>query len=323
MWKLMTEAYLGINIPYAYNKWEDVYKFVTLIGKDTYLLFSRDVFHAKVGLLLNVPLINVPYESLLLIVEQAQSETLSFVLDLPQLKDEWKKTKYITSAMKYLREDIAMLLVQDGRCLQNRANIEAITTVALLKGCGEVFMYLADNFPNDIPEEIGDMYTISCCYGLEDVAEAIQEIDPYLNYDSGVKSGQAMLKYLKTGIEKDLPRYIQYDCVYAMIRSGNALLAHRFVKYYSNESDNILYESLCISLRNRTLTDLSDLEPYINSEPRTPGLLLLRIIRDPNYDLDVIRQLSTLVPRDTLIDLGKHSLTYGNWKYAEAMSSTL
>ena len=52
----MTEAYLGVDIPFNPpvehgSTWEDVYKFVTLIGNKKYLLYTRDVFYAKLGLL--------------------------------------------------------------------------------------------------------------------------------------------------------------------------------------------------------------------------------------------------------------------------------
>jgi hypothetical protein len=54
------EAYdrsiLGVDIPYNSDNWEDVYKTITLIGDQRSLLFTRDVFYAKLGLLLEWPI---------------------------------------------------------------------------------------------------------------------------------------------------------------------------------------------------------------------------------------------------------------------------
>ena len=53
IWRLMTESYLGVNIPYTSDyaidvnsdyTWKDVYKFVTLIGKRKKLLFLETYF---------------------------------------------------------------------------------------------------------------------------------------------------------------------------------------------------------------------------------------------------------------------------------------
>lgn len=55
-WKLMTESYLGLKIDLEHSNWQNVYKFVTLIGENKHLLFCRDVFFAKLGLLAGIPL---------------------------------------------------------------------------------------------------------------------------------------------------------------------------------------------------------------------------------------------------------------------------
>jgi hypothetical protein len=117
----MTEAHLNVyevaqaHIPFHYDTWKDVYKFVTLIGDKKHLLYTRGVLYAKLGLLLGISLVG---ETLDLALQQASIETIKLLLTLPELDNQWYCFVQVTPPMVVGREDVAMLLIEDGRCLK-------------------------------------------------------------------------------------------------------------------------------------------------------------------------------------------------------------
>ena len=85
------------------------------------------------------------------------------------------------------------------------------------------------------------------------------------------------------------------------------------------EVKTVSYRAILVGLREGNITKLSELEPLIANEYIIPSKLLEIMLDNPNYDVELVRELSELVPKSQLNKLIKNSLTNGNWHYAEAM----
>lgn len=300
-WKLMTEAYLGMDIPLENDDWESVYKFVTLIGDKLYLLFTREVFYAELGLLLeSIPPIKH--------IEEIPIDTLEYLLTVLELDHVWKSHVHIRNAARQCRDDLALLLAKDERCFRNPSKIWSTMKATLEGGCGKTFMYLRDKYPAHVDHLMVGGYSITAaCYGLEDVVQVLGQ-DPntreLLNF---VRTGRREGGYLPKGVH--LTEYVD-----AMVKSGHLSSAIQFDFYPLDMSS--IYRSMCIAIRNGAVTDLASLEPYTKKQQRVPAHLLGEMVKYPRFDLEMIRHLTSLTPKDWLPRVVKSALSYGNWEYA-------
>jgi hypothetical protein len=314
----MTEAYLGIEIPLEHNKWEDVYKFVTFIGNKRELLYTKDLFYAQLGLLLGEPLIGGAFGTLDGAIAEASLETIAFLLTLPALSKEWENFDHITSAVKYCRDDVALLLLQDGRYTKDVNNIYGIACALLTGGCSNSFLYLLEKFRNNISGNIEGEYIVTCCYGLEDVALKLRELD--LDIRNEIEIGNRVFRFLSTGvIEGNLAFDIESNGVLAIIKSGYLAYAFPLISHSSRSIYTRLYQAISIALLKHPSIQFAELEPYLASD-NAPKKLLEIMLRNSHHNVDTIRRLSALVSHIDRNKFIKQALSFGDWQYAKAMS---
>ena len=185
-------------------------------------------------------------------------------------------------------------------------------------------MYLKNKFPASIHfQQIGDYALHAACYDLEDVMNAIHDVDPYHEMDIQYMDN-SVLNFVRTGTEvENLPDYVlkmKYVC--AMIKSGHLSSARQLLCRFDSIS---MYKSILIGIRNGAITNLFDLEPYTARDPRVPSILLNYIVVEPyvGMDLEVVRYLASLTPKDWLPVLMKDALENGEWEYSNVLSEFL
>jgi hypothetical protein len=328
----MTEAYLNVSIPFDMepsSTWEDVYKFITLIGEVRYLLYTRDVFYAKLAVLLNIDIVQRDIREE--VINRANVDTIAFLLTVDSLKYTWD-CDCILEALSLGREDVAMLLIQDGKLLKDTTSITYIIEASLKGGCGKVFMYLAERFPNSMPDNVGYYYVTCCSYGLPSIAAKIPELDPMSIGQHDVSTGadisllcsldpEDISEFITTGIYTEgLRERLRFDeGVYPMIRSGRGDIAYYLIRPGCEE--NMLYKSIVIALNNGMITEFSQLEPYISMGYITADKLLELMI--PNYksNLEIVKRLSMSLSNDQRISISQKALRVGNWKFSQAIVS--
>jgi hypothetical protein len=228
--KLMTVAYLNIDPielsgDNTNNNWEEVYKFVTLIGDKTYLLYTRDVLHAKLGILIGAEL------KLPIIMKQATADTIAYLLTLSFLDDMWN-SNCIDDALEYRRQDVCLMLLEDGKSLTDTdmTNIDHIIRTSIMEGCGDVFMYIMQKYPQYslrdlhihgfVFDNIGYYYLISLCYGLTSVGNKLAKTE--LVDKKSFRLAQAILRYRDHGImDNELRELDSINVIEALIKSGN------------------------------------------------------------------------------------------------------
>jgi hypothetical protein len=335
IWRLMTESYLGVNIPYTSDyaidvnsdyTWKDVYKFVTLIGKRKKLLFFRDVFHAKLGLLVVDLSLSLNDRLLKHVIHKGQLNTIAFLLTLPELYEDWGGSKYALLALKRRRQDVCMLLINDGRALRSSKRISRLILSSVSYGCDEVFLYLVDMYPNNITNELGDYYITACSYGYDDVADKIIELGIDASDDTDIALGSDMLDYLDGyQISANLKYGVQASDICAMITSGYVLEACELLEVSGKRvNTKDLNDTICIAIMNGIIDDVSDLICLINKRHIDLHAIIEKLVVYPNTNVNVIKQLLELRPLDTyndvtLIQLSKRALKYGNWQFSEAI----
>jgi len=332
LWKLMTENYIRVCIPDNIDSerdyeldcvWKDMYRFVTSIGNKKELFFSRDVLHAKIGLLLDDKS-SGDVRTLSDELVKASIDTVKFLLTLPQLQEVWKDASFILTAISVRRQDICMLLIEDGRCLAHSQDIREMILDAMRYGCGEVFLRLVNDCPNKIPPYgMDDFYTVVCSYNLKDVAKKILEITNIIR-DQLVDYGNIIFKYLEDGIvTQDIIEISFLHDISAMIHTGNALLAYKLVENMDDfdKYNNRGYyrESISIAIHNNEITDISQILPYITSGYVDESELLRDIVRNHNTSVSLVKQLSSLLHLIRREEIARIANDYGNWEFAEAI----
>jgi hypothetical protein len=327
-WKLMTEAYLGVEIPYDTNDWQEVYKFITLVEDDQYVFFRREVFFAQLGLLLYPDLFKVTGKAKLFqivklpgIIEEASIETISLLLGLPELDWYWVNihSSFIT-AMKYLREDIADLLIEDGRCFKTFGGIPFTISAACRSGCGRIALRLIEKYPDHLPAELKHVYIMSCCHGLRDLADVLLELDVNMQ-DKYVSLGKHILEYLEDGtaLPKHSSKTIENHGIFAMIVSGYTSQAYKLLAQRTIDSALTLPRSIFICIDSGNITEFDEILPYITSKYITEYKLVEHMVTRVNSNLELIHQLAQLLSNNGRNKLIKVALKHGNWRYVEYM----
>jgi hypothetical protein len=346
MWQFMTEEYLGVKIPMIHSNWEDVYKFVTLIGDDKYLLYTRDIFYAKLGLLIGVDFKDK--HTITKALAKADLDTISLILSLNEDIDD--TVFYLETVFKYGRDDVGMLLVYND-IYTSDGPVDYIIMLAIDGGCQESFRILVNKFPDDV-WDISSHYVFACSYGLKDVAKEIRDLGDVDEED--LELGQNILQYLRDGIITDeLVKQMSHVRIASMIKSGYTLRAYKILNAYDikefmllllylgknklstlkgmtkddiNKSEfetleQVLIDSICIGLNRGTITRFEQMKLYIKKGYIRAHKLLHYIVSDCDCDILIIRRLSKLTSKNELKDIITRALKHGNWQYAEVMLS--
>ena len=318
----MTESYLMIDIPMEHNNWESVYKFVTLIGNNRGLLFTRDVFYAKLGLLLCIPVGPTFVKAII----NARIETIELLLDLSELQALWRNRRYILMATEKGRYDVALLLAKDCGCLVDNYAVVDVVKGSLDGGCSKTFFYLVEkyHYGKQMPFDfVGTYEPIAACYDLEGVVLDIKYLSPQHSED--YKTSKMILKFVRAGGEGPVripllgERLVRYTG--AVIKGGHLITAYKMSTY--DYIDRIIYESIVIGIRNGTITDWFELKPYIDRDPELPGIVLSYIVEIPYIDLRAVRYLASFTSGSVRTMLVERALKCGNWEYAKVISEFL
>jgi hypothetical protein len=196
----MVESYVGVEIPYTYSDWKEVYSYIVAIEGENKLLFCRDVFHAKVGLFLGTNLFSLADQDgdtiLEFAVNNALEETITYLLTLTSLTDEWKNFKYLYNAMKCRRNRACLLLIGDGRCFTDVRNIPFAINYAVTCNLTQVFFRLIELYPTNIPSTLIDHYDIASVHGMIEVAQKIVDL-----FD--IVPDNTILRFVKNGVIND------------------------------------------------------------------------------------------------------------------------
>lgn len=239
----------------------------------------------------------------------AKEETIEYFLDLPELKDEWVDDNYIILAMRSYRDNIALLLAKDGRCL---ANVEGLIEESVYEGCRNTFFYLIDNYPNNI----SDLFALAPYAALYDLEDVLNKIESFDNYHG--EENTKLIKSVRTGNVRLPCGYADETCKYFIIKGGHLLSAYPLIGSFD---DGGLFESIVLGIREGKITNLDELEPYSTRREDAYGLILIRLIECPYQSLDVIRYLSNKSKNiKWLPDIVTKALYYGNWEYANVIS---
>lgn len=212
----MLEDLLGMNIPMPYANWKDSYEFVLATQSDPYILFTRDVFHMQLGL----EIVDDDEKAIKTAVKYADLDAIKFLLNESKLsKDElWSSVKPLKKTILLFREEVALLLIEDGRCFTKESNIEGDIYNSACEGLSKLYFYLINKYPQHIPEDIAATFLPACASGAEDIVEHILMIARDDLEQREIKSGY---RFLNEVIGYDAPNQS-----YSLARHG------RFLQYF-------------------------------------------------------------------------------------------
>jgi hypothetical protein len=326
----MVESYLGVEIPSSIQpktRWEDVYKTVILLNNRRHLFYTRDLFYAQLGALLVAPFDTKKRNMLEDTIKLASLEAIAFMLTLPELEKEWENPRYVRIAADNYRDDVALLLLQDGRCTNNTEHIPDITVSLFQNGCEKAFIYIADKFPNDMPGDMPDMpdeltmyYPLAVCYRIDNAILKVEEMGQEIS-DEDIRTGKEIVAFIDTGMNaRRLAYKIGQNGIHALIKRGYLRGGHELVKYSVEMSAyKGLYQTICISLLRNPDIKFSQLKPYLDNAVFSVKVLLKHMIPDSHHNITIVKQLSALVSSKDRDEFIKEALEYGNWEYAKIM----
>lgn len=331
LWKNMVLSHfdmpLNAKITYQPTKgWKDVYMFVCAIKRKTYLLFTRDPFYAELGLLIGISLAQ---DVLKKCIKCAQAETIKFLLDSTSSNTIWDDEFSLLTAMRMYREDIGMILLEDGRCLKEcdtlRIDVNEIAQYSLLYGCGKIFMYLVNRFFDRIKfNSFISFYVIrACCYGLDIAVKTIHRHGTFSTYLK-----ERLLQFVLSDNPEEctsvdtLRRTIIEDpcCIPAMIASGRTKHAAVLLGKKNNIS-SMICDSICIGLSRGNIKDVSQIKPFLSLTSSEPFDILNNMMEDPNHSTEIISELAKLVSLYQRNILAKKAKDNGNFEYVDALKT--
>lgn len=192
-YKIMLEDLLGMSISIPCSDWKKSYEFVLATQPNIEMLFTKDIFHAQLGIEL---LVNTD-TAILKAIECAEIDTIRFLLTESKLANDdiWKTPKLIDRAKRLLREEVLLLLIKDGRCFANREDIGAVIYDSAYFGLSRPYFYLVEMYPGEIYADLGATFTPACSSGARDIADHISSIPNVGLDDEELRDGYALLDF--------------------------------------------------------------------------------------------------------------------------------
>lgn len=257
--------------------------------------------------------------TLLKAVEMADLETIAFLLTVPYLSDKWKSDEYVAKALTHSREDVAILLIQDGKYIEN-VGTENKFALAALKGlCGQVLAYLSKEITTLSPEDSEKYYIISQRRAYDETQIDYVVVLDFDNEDEDTISGQ-IVKYIHDGIVTDgLYQKISSNGIYTIIINGFLSRAFGLLKLKAASRVRVS-AAILAGLNNGNITDYNGLIPYIRLGYITLELLE-NMVKYHKSNMSIMAHLIKLVDKKDRKRLVKEALKYGNWHYTVLFSS--
>jgi hypothetical protein len=249
----------------------------------------------------------------------ADLETIAFLLTVPYLSDKWKSDEYVAKALTHSREDVAILLIQDGKYIEN-VGTENKFALAALKGlCGQVLAYLSKEITTLSPEDSEKYYIISQRRAYDETQIDYVVVLDFDNEDEDTISGQ-IVKYIHDGIVTDgLYQKISSNGIYTIIINGFLSRAFGLLKLKAASRVRVS-AAILAGLNNGNITDYNGLIPYIRLGYITLELLE-NMVKYHKSNMSIMAHLIKLVDKKDRKRLVKEALKYGNWHYTVLFSS--
>ena len=177
-WKLAVEGIVGQELSIEEGiSYKHCYKYIKAIGNNLHLMFAKGLPYASICMLMltdtstSVALVNTIREA----VPVCDIETLRYILNHPSIPSDVWNMPLLDRVMSLLRQDLALALIEDGRCLQ-----PGNSSIALLRaaecGLSKVFSYILHNY-SDVELDILDAsFEQVCCTGSVDIADYLISI---------------------------------------------------------------------------------------------------------------------------------------------------
>ena len=266
-YKLMLEDLLGMEIPMPYDDWKGSYEFVLATQPNVEMLFTRDVFHAQLGIELAA---RAKY-CVLAAVKSAEIETIRYLMtESKWASDEvWNTSRLVDSAQLVLREEVVMLLFQDGRCFTDEEDIETLIADSACHGMSRAYFYLIENYPNRIPDDIGQAFLEACSSGARDIAVHIASIPNVDLDDDELDDGFALLDWYDDPTNEKLYEATSVCMLGCAIMTGHFPSAAGVLKDRSKSYTRVLEKAI----RTGGVHSISQIGQYLRTSSRTFALL--------------------------------------------------
>jgi len=331
------------------NGWEDAYKVVTVMRDNTISLLSREVFYAKLGVILGAGSDKCCIPD---VMRYADIETIHYLISHSTqrfLKDSVETP--LDNAVRRRRQDVCLLLLKNSS-ISDDANIVDAINSTLEFGCDQVFWYLVAKYPDLLPRKLGKYYLFACAYGFVDIANMIAELRNIKM--NKLQIGKNMLQ-LSEGYCISAKQIGSHVCsiIQILVSRGLLQLAYRLTSEVGHYIDELpiqpiwRYEpfvasgfipsskdpnKLCRNLNaaltsSRIVTNIlaalncgyiiafDDLLPFIQDGYIAAQKMLAALVMQRNIDLELIRQLSRLLPLLQKQEIVSVASKYGNWQY--------